>query len=519
MNLRRLISVSSATAPVLQVLLALVLAFSTLSASTGAVQAATPGISIVSVVTDTSVTILTNDFPANQLFTVRMGDVPSLGVNGVVVATTNSGAGGAFQATYSIPPDLKGLAQIAIRMESDKGFYAYNYFDNKAGGTTSTTTTTTTGATPIPGVELPQVNVTPIPGYSGVPTFSITTATKDVSVTILTNNFPPNQLFTVKMGATGTQAADGVVVSTTNSGAGGAFSETYMIPDSLKGSTQLALRMESPSGYVAYNVFQNSASQTTTTTTYGTTSTGGIGGYTGIPTFTITNVVANTSVSIQTNNFPLNKDFTVRMGAYGTLGAGGLIVTTTNSGATGAFAATYEIPTALRANQQIAIRLESADGFFAYNWFGNFGPAPTIAVTPTVVTTTPGTASTPAPGETPSAGTTPTAPLPSAVPTAMAPVYSGLPSFTITRVIKDTSVTIQAVNFPPDQTFKILMGAYGTMAVGGTEVTATTSDSGGNFISTYEIPASLKGVSPIAMRMESANGYFAYNFFYNLTTP
>jgi hypothetical protein len=503
MSSRRLISLSSVS---LQVLLALVLTFSSLSASTGAVQAASPGISIVSVVPDVSVTVLTSNFPANQLFNVRMGDIGSLGVNGTIVATTNSGAGGSFQATYNIPEHLKGMAQISIRMESEKGFYAYNYFENRAGGTTTTTTTTSSSSAVVPAMEIPQANVTPIAGYSGVPTFSITAVQQDHSVKILTYNFPPNQLFTVKMGATGTQAADGVVVSTTNSGAGGSFAETYMIPESLKGTTQIALRLECPAGYVAYNVFQNTVTQTVYTP--GTTTSG----YKGIPTFAITSVTPNTSVSIQTNNFPLNKDFTVRMGAYGTLGKGGIIVTTTNSGGTGSFNATYEIPPALRYNGQIAIRLESADGYYAYNWFGNFAPAP-VPVIAMPAATQPASVSTPAANE------TPTAALPTPVPTAVLPAYTGVPSFAITTVIKDTSVTINAVNFPPNQTFKVLMGAYGSMAVGGTEVTSTTSDEGGAFISTYEIPAALRGVHQIAMRMESPTGYFAYNYFFNVSTP
>lgn len=508
MKTRRFFPISTAG---IQIFLALVLAVSSLSASTSITQAdSVPSISIVSVITDVSVTILTSDFPANQLFTVRMGDIGSLGVNGTVVATTNSGAGGSFQATYDIPDNLKGSAQISIRMDSPAGFYAYNYFDNKAGGTT-------TYATPVPGVAIPQTNVTPIPGYSGVPTFTITSIVKDSSVSILSNNFPANQLFTVKMGATGTQAADGVVVSTTNSGAGGSFTETYVIPESLKGSGQIALRLECPAGYVAYNVFQNAPGSTTTSGSTTVASTGPK--YTGIPTFTITKVIADTSVSILTNNFPLNKDFTVRMGTYGTLGEGGMVVATTNSGANGTFEATYDIPQALKYSQRIAIRLESADGYFAYNWFGNIGPAP-VAVVPTAVPpsvpTESGTSATPAPGETPTA--VPTS-VPTTVPTAEPVFYEGVPSFTISSVIKDTSVTIQTLNFPPNQTFTVQMGAYGTMAVGGTVVTATTSDTGGSFVSTYEIPPALKGVHQIAMRMESPTGYFAYNYFFNTSTP
>jgi hypothetical protein len=82
-------------------------------------------------------------------------------------------------------------------------------------------------------------------------------------------------------------------------------------------------------------------------------------------------VVSNTSVTILTNNFPPNENFTVRMGPYGTQGVGGIVVTTTNSGAGGAFTETYAIPAALAGSTRIAIRLDSPTGYYAYNWFWN----------------------------------------------------------------------------------------------------------------------------------------------------
>ena len=54
----------------------------------------------------------------------------TLGLGGVIVATTNSGAGGAFTATYTIPDALKGSQRIAIRMDSNMGYFAYNWFWN-----------------------------------------------------------------------------------------------------------------------------------------------------------------------------------------------------------------------------------------------------------------------------------------------------------------------------------------------------------------------------------------------------
>ena len=79
---------------------------------------------------DNTVTIKTNNFPANKDFTVRMGKIGTKAIGGVVVATTPSGTGGSFTATYDIPDSLKGLSQIAIRMDASGGFFAFNWFWN-----------------------------------------------------------------------------------------------------------------------------------------------------------------------------------------------------------------------------------------------------------------------------------------------------------------------------------------------------------------------------------------------------
>jgi hypothetical protein len=53
------------------------------------------------------------------------------GINGIKVASTASGKGGAQQLTYNIPAALKGSYQIAIRMQSPtSGYFAYNWFYN-----------------------------------------------------------------------------------------------------------------------------------------------------------------------------------------------------------------------------------------------------------------------------------------------------------------------------------------------------------------------------------------------------
>jgi hypothetical protein len=83
------------------------------------------------VVKETSVTILTANFPASDTFNVTMGAYGTQGIGGISVGTVNSGAGGSFTATFNIPAALIGSNKIAIRLQSStSGYYSYNWFYN-----------------------------------------------------------------------------------------------------------------------------------------------------------------------------------------------------------------------------------------------------------------------------------------------------------------------------------------------------------------------------------------------------
>ena len=75
--------------------------------------------------------------------------------------------------------------------------------------------------------------------------------------------------------------------------------------------------------------YSGTAACTTCTTSTGTTA-GTYYGY--IPTFSITSVVEDETVTVQTYNFPASQTFAVRMGPFGTLGIGGTMVATVDSG-------------------------------------------------------------------------------------------------------------------------------------------------------------------------------------------
>ena len=192
-----------------------------------------------------------------------------------------------------------------------------------------------------------------------------------------------------------------------------------------------------------------------------------------IPTFTIENVVVDGSVTILAQNFPAWQEFVVTMGPSGSLGIGGTPVAITNSGLLGAFSATYPIPTELIGARQIAIRLESPQGYFSYNWFWNnlAQPAPTP-----------------------------------------------IPTISIESVVVDETVTIRTHNFPADRTFVVLMGHMGTLGIDGTPVGTFYSGLGGTMTATFPIPVLLKGLERIAIRAEAAP-FFAYNWFDNPVAP
>lgn len=90
-----------------------------------------PTFRVIAVVRNQTVTIRTSNLPANLDFVVRMNFMGTQGVNGTVVTTVNSGAGGTQDFTFAIPAAYANQAQIAIRMDNAAtGAYAFNWFYN-----------------------------------------------------------------------------------------------------------------------------------------------------------------------------------------------------------------------------------------------------------------------------------------------------------------------------------------------------------------------------------------------------
>ena len=197
-------------------------------------------------------------------------------------------------------------------------------------------------------------------------------------------------------------------------------------------------------------------------------------------------MVVDSTVTITTANFPANDTFNVLMNTYGTLGIGGTLVTTVNSGSGGSLSFTFNIPSGLHGLNKIAIRLESpTSGFFSYNWFYNNTSSGTTTGTGTTTTTT----------------------------------NEVVPVFWIDSVSKDNTVTIHTTSLASGITYDVYMNTFGTAGIGGTIVDTVTS-AGGVQTFTFTIPSGLHGLSRIAIRLVSpTSGFFGYNWFWNSTYP
>jgi hypothetical protein len=207
------------------------------------------------------------------------------------------------------------------------------------------------------------------------------------------------------------------------------------------------------------------------------------------PSFTISDVKTDTTVTILTKDMPKGYDFKVLLGEYNTRGENGIEVAQFNSADGGSFQVTVDIPAALQGRAMISIRIESlTGGYYYYNWFWNDAESGTW------------------PGVTP--------------PVPPQPPVQAYPTFSIKAVDAGKTVTIVAKDFPKSHEFVVRMGKYGTLAIGGIVSAEVTSSDTGAFEATFPIPADLAAEKVIAIRLDDkTGGWYAYNWFYNTAAP
>jgi hypothetical protein len=97
------------------------------------------------------------------------------------------------------------------------------------------------------------------------------------------------------------------------------------------------------------------------------------------------------------------------------------------------------------------------------------------------------------------------------------PVIPGVPTFGIQSVVGDSTVTLMTSEFPAKSKFTVYMGPNGSRGYGGTLLGTFDTNEGGVMMLTFNIPATLRGYSPIDIRIEFPDGRYSFNFFYNIT--
>ncbi len=94
--------------------------------------------------------------------------------------------------------------------------------------------------------------------------------------------------------------------------------------------------------------------------------------------------------------------------------------------------------------------------------------------------------------------------------------YGSVPLITVTSVKEGKTVTIKGYYFPKKTKFNVYMGNYGTAGVGGVKVATFSTGKKTTFTATFDIPATLKNKSRIAIRVQSpSTGVYSYNWFNN----
>lgn len=202
----------------------------------------------------------------------------------------------------------------------------------------------------------------PAPVSAASPYFEVINVVTDESVTIRGYDFPANVKFTIRMDVSGNRAENGIAVAEFNSGRGGAFDAKVPLPQQLKGTTTIAIRVDSAEGYFAYSWFTNRTTPVVQPNPIPVTG--------GKPYITFTGVRANETVTVEARNLPANTTFTVRVGPYYSFFRDYVTAPSIRSDANGYATWTIDLPSVVRNVEMVTVRIDGA-GRYAFNAFKN----------------------------------------------------------------------------------------------------------------------------------------------------
>jgi len=181
-------------------------------------------------------------------------------------------------------------------------------------------------------------------------------------------NFPANDTYFVYMGENGSYGIGGILVSKVSTNKGGTFQAKFFIPDELKGEDVIAIRFESKEGHAPWwNFFYNS----TGSYAYSSGDSDSDVDYNvlnpGVPQFTVLKVVQGQSITMRTKFLPDNQRWAVWIKNGALANIDWIEVTGFESAEGGIQTFTIPIPTSLRFNEVLAVKVQSIQT--DYFWF------------------------------------------------------------------------------------------------------------------------------------------------------
>jgi len=202
----------------------------------------------------------------------------------------------------------------------------------------------------------------------------------------------------------------------------------------------------------------------------------------------ILSVVEDQTVTVRLENFPEDETFNVLMGFNGTLGMNGYLVSRLATNAGGTFSAKFYIPEDLKGEDIIAIRFESQDSnVYCYNWFYNT----TAATNPVEVDET-----------------------------TYNNLKPGFPTFTITKVVKGSSIELMTRYFPAGDRWAVMIKDGAMANKDWIDVAGIDVAEGGSFPVSFSIPSKLQYSEKLAiMFYRLKDGFRTYDLILNQDYP
>jgi hypothetical protein len=194
----------------------------TLDKDTGGFYDGNAGFSIIGVEEDEVVTIKVKDFPAYTDFKAYMTKRGNSSFKPVLVKEFYSGKGGSFKVSFLIPEKLWDYPEISLQIISeDADLSVTNWFYNGDLGNIYNN------------------------GYTGKASLSIIGVEEDEVVTVKLVDFPAHTDFEAYMTKRGNSNFKPIKVKEFNSGKGGSFKISFLIPDKLVDYPEITLRIVS----------------------------------------------------------------------------------------------------------------------------------------------------------------------------------------------------------------------------------------------------------------------------------